>query len=93
MKHDSTDTVALRNVGVECLYIAVGLLFLPRSLNILFRNLILMTKYTLTFEYRVCTCACTRQQPLALAYQSGTTKNIELSHHPVVPKKNIGLIH
>ena len=56
MKHDSTDTVALRNVGVECLYIAIGLLFLPRSLNILFRNLyimnlILMTKYTLSTEF------------------------------------------
>jgi hypothetical protein len=40
--------MALRNVGVDlsininCLYIAIVLLFLPRSLNILFRNLYFM---------------------------------------------------
>ena len=74
--------MAQRNVGVDCLYIAIVLLFLPRSLNILFRNLyfmnlILRTKYTLSI-LSLYTSASTRQQPLA--YQSGTTKNLELSH-------------
>jgi hypothetical protein len=33
------DRMALRNVGVDCLYIAIALLFLPRtSLNVLFRS-------------------------------------------------------
>jgi hypothetical protein len=57
----------LRNVGVDCLYIAIVLLFLPRSLNIVFRNL-----YTL---WASCTNASTRQQPLA--YQSGTKVSSE----------------
>ena len=49
--------MALRNVGVDCLFVyATVLLFLPRSLNILFRNLdfmnlILKTKYTLSTEF------------------------------------------
>ena len=48
--------MALRNVGVDSLYIAIALLFLPRSLNVLFRsqyfmNLFLMTKYTLSTEF------------------------------------------
>ena len=46
--------------GTPPLYIAIMFLFLPRSLNILFRNqyfmnLILMTKYTLSTEFvQVC---------------------------------------
>ena len=35
--------MALRNVGVDCLHIAIVLLFLPRSLNIVFRNLYFMS--------------------------------------------------
>jgi hypothetical protein len=81
MKHDWTNGTKKR--WNRLLVYAIVLLFLPRSLNILFRNLyfmklILMTmKYTLHEDW-VCTSASTRQQPLA--YQSGTTKNIELSH-------------
>ena len=42
--------MALRNVGVDCLYMQLCFFFLPRSLNVLFRNLyfmnlILKTKY------------------------------------------------
>jgi hypothetical protein len=74
--------MALRNVGVDCLYIAIVLLFLPRSVNILFRNLYFINLILMT-KYRV--CASTRQQPLA--YQSGITKNIELSH----PERVVGV--
>jgi hypothetical protein len=63
---------------------AIVLLFLPRSPDILFRNLYWSVLYEPYFddwvhiEYWVCSSASTRQQPLA--YQSGTTKNLELSH-------------
>ena len=37
--------MALRNVGVDCLYIAIVLLFLPRSLNVLFQKPVLYKPY------------------------------------------------
>ena len=49
--------IGLRNVGVNCSYmLAIVLLVLTRSLNILFRNLFFMhfiskTKYTLSIEF------------------------------------------
>ena len=80
MKYDWTDGTKKR--WSRLFVYAIVLLFLPRSLNVLFRNLyftnpILMTKYTLSTEF-VPSSANTRQQPLA--YQSGTTKNLELLH-------------
>jgi hypothetical protein len=76
MKHGWTD--GAKKCWGQLFVCAIVLLFLPRSLNILFRimyfmNLILKTKYTLSTEF-----VLARQQPLA--YQSGTIKNLELLH-------------
>ena len=75
--------IALRNVGVGCLYIAIALLFLPRSLNILFlrnlyfMNIILKTKYTLSTEF------------VLAQVRHNTTKNLELSNPASIGNWNI----
>ena len=80
MKHDCTE--GTKKCWSRLFVCVIVLLFLPRSLNVLFRNLyfinlILMTNYTLSTEFVL---AQVRGNNHWRTGRSGTTKNIELSH-------------